>query len=111
MSKLSKTRRNLACGRRVYRTFDERFRLCADHHPLNRPHRPLHKRPKVSVPPPTIDSNEDGKPDAWDRDGNGTPGCLGCQTAMASPTSSSTMTGDGKPDDKSAKKKDAKPER
>lgn len=23
------------------------------------------------VPPPTIDSNGDGKPDAWDRDGNG----------------------------------------
>lgn len=23
------------------------------------------------TPPPTIDSNGDGKPDAWDRDGNG----------------------------------------
>ncbi|MGL5839818.1 MAG: hypothetical protein ACRCY3_15100 [Sphingorhabdus sp.] len=23
------------------------------------------------VPPPTIDSNQDGKPDAWDRDANG----------------------------------------
>ncbi len=26
--------------------------------------------PEAPVPPPTIDSNGDGKPDAWDRDGN-----------------------------------------
>ncbi len=38
-----------------------------------------------SVPAPTIDTNEDGKPDAWDRDANGTPDAW-------------DINGDGKPD-------------
>jgi hypothetical protein len=37
------------------------------------------------VPAPTIDTNEDGKPDAWDRDANGTPDAW-------------DVNGDGKPD-------------
>lgn len=37
------------------------------------------------VPPPTIDSNKDGKADAWDRDGNGIPDAW-------------DTNGDGKPD-------------
>jgi hypothetical protein len=44
--------------------------------------------PEGSVPPPTIDSNEDGKPDAWDRDGK---------------PDRFDNDGDGKPDDKSTK--------
>jgi hypothetical protein len=38
-----------------------------------------------SIPAPTIDTNEDGKPDAWDRDANGTPDAW-------------DINGDGKPD-------------
>lgn len=41
--------------------------------------------PEGAVPPPTIDSNEDGKPDAWDRDRNGVPDAW-------------DVNGDGKPD-------------
>jgi hypothetical protein len=37
------------------------------------------------VPAPTIDTNEDGKPDAWDRDANGVPDAW-------------DVNGDGKPD-------------
>ena len=37
------------------------------------------------APPPTIDTNEDGKPDAWDRDANGVPDAW-------------DVNGDGKPD-------------
>ena len=37
------------------------------------------------VPTPTIDTNEDGKPDAWDRDANGVPDAW-------------DVNGDGKPD-------------
>ncbi len=55
--------------------------------------------PEGTVPPPTIDSNEDGKADAWDRDGNGTPDAW-------------DVNGDGKPDkfdDDGDGKPDAKP--
>jgi hypothetical protein len=55
--------------------------------------------PEGTVLPPTIDSNEDGKADAWDRDGNGTPDAW-------------DVNGDGKPDkfdDDGDGKPDAKP--
>jgi hypothetical protein len=64
--------------------------------------------PEGSVPPPTIDSNEDGKPDAWDRDGNGSPDAW--DTNGDGKPDKMDDDGDGKPDDKSAKK-EAKPER
>jgi hypothetical protein len=32
---------------------------------------PSSSAPEGDVPAPTIDTNKDGKPDAWDRDGNG----------------------------------------
>jgi hypothetical protein len=54
--------------------------------------------PEGSVPPPTIDSNEDGKADAWDVNGDGKPDKF-------------DDDGDGKPDDKAMKKKEAKPDR
>ncbi len=40
---------------------------------------------KKSVPPPTIDTDKDGKPDAWDRNGDGKPDAW-------------DLTGDGMPD-------------
>jgi len=43
------------------------------------------KQAKQEVPPPTIDTNGDGKPDAWDRDANGVPDAW-------------DTDGDGKPD-------------
>lgn len=64
--------------------------------------------PEGSVPPPTIDSNEDGKPDAWDRDGNGTPDAWDVN-GDGKPDKLDD-DGDGKPDDKAAKKAD-KPQR
>ena len=42
-------------------------------------------KPAGEVPPPTLDTNEDGKPDAWDRDANGVPDAW-------------DTNGDGKPD-------------
>jgi hypothetical protein len=64
--------------------------------------------PEGSVPPPTIDSNEDGKPDAWDRDGNGSPDAW--DTNGDGKPDKMDDDGDGKPDDKTVKK-EAKPER
>ena len=40
---------------------------------------------ETQIPAPTIDTNEDGKPDAWDRDANGAPDAW-------------DVNGDGKPD-------------
>jgi hypothetical protein len=40
---------------------------------------------QTAPPPPTIDTDKDGKADAWDRDGNGVPDAW-------------DMNGDGKPD-------------
>ncbi len=40
---------------------------------------------KRKIPPPTIDTDDDGKPDAWDRDANGVPDAW-------------DTDGDGKPD-------------
>lgn len=57
--------------------------------------------PEGSVPPPTIDSNEDGRPDAWDRDGNGVPDAWDVN-GDGKPDRFDN-DGDGKPDDKSAK--------
>jgi hypothetical protein len=57
--------------------------------------------PEGTVPPPTIDSNEDGKPDAWDRDGNGKPDAW--DTNGDGKPDVMDDNGDGKPDDKSAK--------
>jgi hypothetical protein len=64
---------------------------------------------EAAVPPPTIDSNEDGKADAWDRDANGTPDAWDVN-GDGKPDKFDD-DGDGKPDDKAMKKKDAKPER
>ena len=57
--------------------------------------------PEGTVPPPTIDSNEDGKADAWDRDGNGVPDAWDVN-GDGKPDKFDD-DGDGKPDDKSAK--------
>ena len=65
--------------------------------------------PEAAVPPPTIDSNEDGKADAWDRDGNGAPDAWDVN-GDGKPDKFDD-DGDGRPDDKAMKKKDAKPER
>ena len=54
-----------------------------------------------TVPPPTIDSNEDGKADAWDRDGNGTPDAWDVN-GDGKPDKFDD-DGDGKPDDKTSK--------
>jgi hypothetical protein len=47
--------------------------------------KPLEKKMEGQIPPPTIDSNEDGKLDAWDRDANGVADAW-------------DVNGDGKPD-------------
>lgn len=57
--------------------------------------------PEGSVPPPTIDSNEDGKADAWDRDGNGVPDAWDVN-GDGKPDKFDN-DGDGKPDEKSDK--------
>jgi hypothetical protein len=57
--------------------------------------------PEGTVPPPTIDSNEDGKADAWDRDGNGKPDAWDV-TGDGKPDVFDN-DGDGKPDDKALK--------
>lgn len=67
------------------------------------------KAPESSVPPPTIDSNEDGKADAWDRDANGTPDAWDVN-GDGKPDKFDD-DGDGKPDDKAMQKKEAKPDR
>jgi hypothetical protein len=70
---------------------------------------PSAQAPEGTVPPPTIDSNEDGRPDAWDRDGNGTPDAW--DTDGDGKPDKMDDDGDGKPDDKSMKKKETQPER
>lgn len=57
--------------------------------------------PKAEVPPPTIDTNEDGKADAWDRDANGVPDAWD-NNGDGKPDLMDN-DGDGKPDDKTAK--------
>jgi hypothetical protein len=64
--------------------------------------------PVGTVPPPTIDSNEDGKADAWDRDANGVPDAWDVN-GDGKPDKFDD-DGDGKPDDKAMKKKEDKPE-
>lgn len=54
-----------------------------------------------SVPPPTIDTNEDGKPDAWDRDGNGAPDAW--DTNGDGKPDLWDKNGDGKPDEPASK--------
>lgn len=61
--------------------------------------------PEGAVPPPTIDSNEDGKPDAWDRDGNGVPDAWDVN-GDGKPDRFDD-NGDGKPDDQMEKKSKA----
>jgi hypothetical protein len=66
--------------------------------------------PEGTVPPPTMDTNEDGKPDAWDRDANGIPDAW--DTNGDGKPDLMDNDGDGKPDDKAAKDKPApKPEK
>jgi hypothetical protein len=50
-----------------------------------------------TVPPPTIDSNQDGKPDAWDRDANGMADAW--DTNGDNKPDLFDDNGDGKPDD------------
>jgi hypothetical protein len=71
---------------------------------------PAPERSKVEgeVPPPTMDTNEDGKADAWDRDANGVPDAWD-NNGDAKPDLFDN-DGDGKPDDKAAKPA-PKPER
>ena len=65
--------------------------------------------PEGTVPPPTIDSNEDGKADAWDRDGNGIPDAWDLN-GDGKPDKFDN-DGDGKPDEKMEKKSEPKSER
>ncbi len=66
--------------------------------------------PEKEVPAPTMDTNEDGKADAWDRDANGIPDAW--DTNADGKPDLMDNDGDGKPDDKGAKSKpEAKPER
>lgn len=51
-------------------------------------------------PPPTIDTNNDGKADAWDRDANGMPDAW--DTNGDGKPDLLDENGDGKPDDKKA---------
>ncbi len=64
--------------------------------------------PKPSATPPTLDTNEDGKADGWDRDANGTPDAWDVN-GDAKPDVFDN-DGDGKPDDKTDKPK-AEPKR
>ncbi|NJM51159.1 MAG: hypothetical protein HC843_10025 [Sphingomonadales bacterium] len=50
-----------------------------------------------AIPPPTIDTNEDGKPDAWDRDANGVPDAW--DTNEDGKPDLVDNDGDGRPDD------------
>ena len=66
--------------------------------------------PEGDLSPPTMDTNEDGKADGWDRDANGVPDAWDVN-GDAKPDVFDN-DGDGKPDDKAAKPKpEAKPER
>lgn len=66
--------------------------------------------PEGEVPPPTMDTNEDGKADAWDRDANGIPDAW--DTNNDGKPDLMDNDGDGKPDDKAAKTKpETKPDR
>ena len=57
--------------------------------------------PEGTVPPPTMDTNEDGKADAWDRDGNGVPDAWDINGDGKPDLFDND--GDGKPDDKAPK--------
>lgn len=61
---------------------------------------------KQEIPPPTIDTNGDGKPDAWDRDANGVPDAW--DTNGDGKPDKLDNDGDGRPD-KSKKSPPAKP--
>jgi len=50
------------------------------------------------IPPPTIDTDGDGKPDAWDRDGDGAPDAW--DTNGDGRPDQLDNDGDGKPDTK-----------
>ncbi len=64
--------------------------------------------PEGDVSPPTMDTNEDGKADGWDRDANGIPDAWDVN-GDAKPD---VFDNDGKPDDKAVKPKpEAKLER
>jgi hypothetical protein len=65
--------------------------------------------PEGQVPPPTIDSNADGRPDAWDRDANGVPDAW--DTDGDGKPDAKDDDGDGKPDGNTDQNKDVKPER
>lgn len=57
--------------------------------------------PESEVPPPTIDTDKDGKADAWDRDANGAPDAW--DTNGDAKPDLFDNDGDGKPDEKAAK--------
>ena len=54
------------------------------------------EKTKAEIPPPTIDSNGDGQPDAWDRDANGVPDAW--DTNADGQPDELDNNGDGKPD-------------
>jgi hypothetical protein len=58
------------------------------------------KPPPPAIPAPTIDTNNDGKPDAWDRDANGLPDAWDVNSDGKPDLFDDN--GDGKPDDKKA---------
>ena len=57
--------------------------------------------PESEVPPPTIDTDKDGKADAWDRDANGAPDAW--DTNGDAKPDLFDNDGDGKPDEKALK--------
>lgn len=63
--------------------------------------------PEKAVPPPTIDSNEDGKADAWDRDANGKADAWDVNDDGKPDVFDDN--GDGRPDDSSSKSDPAAP--
>ena len=56
--------------------------------------------PSKSIPVPTIDTNKDGKADAWDRDGNGIPDAWDVNEDGKPDLFDNN--GDGKPDEEKA---------
>lgn len=63
--------------------------------------------PEKAVPPPTIDSNSDGKADAWDRDGNGKADAWDVNDDGKPDLFDDN--GDGRPDDRDIKSDPAPP--
>ncbi len=63
---------------------------------------------ETKIPPPTMDTNGDGRPDAWDRDSNGVADAW--DTDNDDKPDALDNDGDGKPDMKKKEPATAKPE-